>query len=55
VGVFSGDQPIAAHPATPTPLPELVANSDLGTRLRPQDMPTTVERVKALPRRRGPR
>jgi hypothetical protein len=55
--VFTGDEPVAAHPATTTPLAQLVAHSDLSTRVRPADLPTPVERVKALPRSvrgRGP-
>ena len=54
--VFSGEDPIAAHPPTATPIAELVANSDLSTRLRPQELPTPAERLrgipKTLPRRR---
>ena len=41
-----GDEPIAAHPTTTTPIAELVANSDLSTRVRPQDVPTPRERVR---------
>lgn len=51
--VFSGDEPIAAHPSTTTPMAELIANSDLATRVRPIDMPTPAERLKQIPRRRG--
>jgi hypothetical protein len=50
--VFAGDDPIAAHPATTTPIPELISNSDLTTRVRPVDLPTPAERLKQLPRRR---
>lgn len=50
--VFSGDEAIAVHPATATPLAELVAKSDLGTRLRPHEMPSPAERLRQLPRRR---
>lgn len=53
--VFAGDEPVAAHPATSTPLTELVARSDLATRLRPEQMPTAADRVRQIPRRRGPR
>ena len=49
--VFSADDPIAAHPTTTTPLAELIANSDLATRVRPADLPTPVDRIKQLPRR----
>jgi hypothetical protein len=51
--VFAGDDPVAAHPSSPTPLAELVANSDLSTRVRPADLPTPAERLKRIPRRRG--
>ena len=50
--VFSGDEPIAAHPATATPLTELVARSDLSTRVRPAELPSPAERLRNLPRRR---
>jgi hypothetical protein len=50
--VFSGDEAIAAHPTTTTPLAELIAKSDLATRKRPDEMPSTGDRVKKLPRRR---
>src|SRR5690348_15825635 len=43
--VFAGDDPVAAHPATATPLAELIANSDLSTRVRPADQPSAAERV----------
>lgn len=52
--VFSGDEAIAAHPATTTPLAELIARSDLATRRLPHEMPSTTERVKQFPRRRKP-
>ncbi|MDF2145572.1 hypothetical protein [Knoellia sp. p5-6-4] len=48
--VFSGEEPIAAHPTTTTPLAELVARSDLTMRKRPHEMPSTSERVRQLPR-----
>jgi hypothetical protein len=52
--VFTGDDPVASHPATTTPLPELVAHSDLTTRLRPQDLPTPADRLRSrLPGQRG--
>jgi hypothetical protein len=49
--VFSADDPIAAHPTSTTPLPELIANSDLATRIRPADLPTPADRIKQLPRK----
>jgi len=48
--VFSGEEPIAAHPTTTTPLAELVARSDLTMRKRPHEMPSTSERVRQFPR-----
>ena len=56
--VFSGDEPVAAHPTTTTPLSELLAKVDLATRVRPEDLPTPAEKLKQLPknlpgRRRG--
>ena len=51
--VFAGDDPIATHPSTATPIPELIANSDLSTRVRPADLPSPAERLKQIPRRRG--
>ena len=50
--VFAGDDPIAAHPTSTTPIAELIANSDLSTRVRPADLPTPAARLKELPRRR---
>ena len=49
--VFSADDPIAAHPASTTPIAELIANSDLSTRVRPADLPTPADRIKQLPRK----
>jgi hypothetical protein len=48
--VFSGEEPIAAHPSTSTPLAELVARSDLSMRRSPDEMPSTSEWVRQLPR-----
>ena len=48
--VFSGEEPIAAHPPTVTPIPELIANSDLSTRLRPDELPTPADRLRGIPR-----
>jgi hypothetical protein len=53
--VFAGDDPIATHPTTATPITELIANSDLATRVRPADVPTPAARLKELPRRRARR
>lgn len=54
--VFAGDEPVAVHPATATPLPELIANSDLNTRVRPADLPSPAQRVRRqLPGGRGRR
>ena len=44
--VFSGEEPMASHPATATPLIELVAKSDLATRVRPHDLPSARERAR---------
>jgi hypothetical protein len=52
--VFTGDDPVACHPATTTPLDELVAHSDLSTRLRPQDLPGPADRLRSrLPGQRS--
>jgi hypothetical protein len=48
--VFSGEEPIAAHPATTTTLADLVARSDLTMRKRPHEMPSTSARVRQFPR-----
>ena len=48
--VFSGEEPIAAHPTTTTPLADLVARSDLSMRKRPHEVPSTSEWVRQLPR-----
>jgi hypothetical protein len=45
--VFTGNEPIASYPATTTPLAELAAVSDLGKRIRPEDMPTPAERIRS--------
>ena len=47
--VFSGEEAIASHPVTTTPLADLIARSDLTTRKRPHEMPTTAHRVRQLP------
>ena len=46
--VFAGEEPIAAHPPTPTPLADLVARSDLSMRLRPEDLPTPADRARRV-------
>ena len=46
--VFSGDEPIAAHPATTTLLAELIAKSDLSMRLRPEELPTPADRARRV-------
>lgn len=38
--VFSGDQPVAAHPAIDVPLETLLRHSDLGKRVRPKGSST---------------
>jgi hypothetical protein len=48
--VFSGDDPIAAHPATTTPIGQLIANSDLSMRTRPSDLPSPADRLRQLPK-----
>jgi len=56
--VFSGEEAIASHPATTTPLGELIARSDLTTRKRPHEMPNAADRVRQIPQqlpRRRPR
>ena len=61
--VYSGDEPVSAHPDVGVPLAELVAHADLDRRRAPEDFPTprqrasaagrkTVSKVK-LPRRRS--
>lgn len=49
--VFAGDEVLAAYPATTTPLPELVAKSDLDTRMRPAEVPLPGDRVRQLVQR----
>ena len=36
-GVLSGEEPIAAYPATSTPLAEVVAHTDLSKRMTPEE------------------
>lgn len=49
--VFTGDDAIASHPSTQTPLAEVLANADLANRVRPQDIPSPAERLRQLPHR----
>lgn len=44
--VFSGDEPVAVHPATDLPLTALVERSDLTKRIRPQDKVKATDRAK---------
>ena len=46
--VFSGDQPVSAHPAVEVPVAELVAHADLDLRHPPEHYPTTGERAKRV-------
>jgi hypothetical protein len=48
--VFSGEEPVAVHPPTSTPIAELTARADLSTRVRPSDLPTPAERIRQLPK-----
>ena len=45
--VYSGEQPISAHPDVGVPLPELVAHADLDQRRPPEDFPTPRQRASA--------
>ncbi|MFM6848227.1 MAG: hypothetical protein ACKOVB_03885 [Terrabacter sp.] len=44
--VFSGDEPVAVHPATDLPLTTLVEGVDLTKRIRPQDKVKATDRAK---------
>jgi hypothetical protein len=44
--VFSGEQPIATHPNTTVPLPELLAHADLAKRIRPEDVGRRARRAR---------
>jgi hypothetical protein len=44
--VFSGDEPVAVHPATDMLLSALVGRADLTKRIRPQDKVTVTDRAK---------
>jgi hypothetical protein len=45
--VYSGDEPISAHPDVGVPLAELVAHADLNRRRPPEDFPTARQRASA--------
>jgi len=45
--VYSGDEPISAHPDIGVPLPKLVAHADLDRRRPPEDFPTARQRASA--------
>jgi hypothetical protein len=45
--VYSGDQPVSAHPDIGVPLAELVAHADLDRRRPPEDFPTPRQRASA--------
>lgn len=45
--VYSGDQPISAHPDNGVPLTELTEHANLERRRRPEEFPSTRERASA--------
>ncbi|MGZ4428450.1 MAG: hypothetical protein ACXVW2_08035 [Nocardioidaceae bacterium] len=51
--VFSGDEPVAAYPATERPFEELVAHADLGRRVTPEQH--RERQLRARARRAGRR
>ena len=61
--VYSGDEPVSAHPDTGVPLAELTDHANLERRRRPEEFPSPRERATAarkktvskikLPRRKG--
>lgn len=51
--VFSGEQPIAVHPATQATYEQLLEHADLDQRVRPQDAHLTVRLPRRLARRGG--
>lgn len=61
--VFSGDEPISAHPDTGAPLADLLLRADLTRRVYPDQIPSTRDRAVAVRdtaigsvrRRKGPR
>ncbi len=46
--VFSGDEPVSAHPATAVPLAELIGRADLTQRRSPDELPTARDRAVAV-------
>lgn len=46
--VFSGDQPISAHPEVGVPLADLVEHADLDLRHRPDEFPSARERASSV-------
>lgn len=61
--VFSGDEPVSAHPDGGRPLAELLARADLTKRIYPDQIPSTKDRalsvrdtaIDSVRRRKGPR
>ncbi len=61
--VFSGDEPVSAHPDTGAPLAELLLRADLTKRFYPDQIPSTRDRavavrdsaIESVRRRKGPR
>lgn len=51
--VFSGEEPIAVHPRTNASYAELLKNVDRSRRVRPEDEPTPVQRLRAATRKKG--
>lgn len=48
--VYSGDEPVSAHPAVDVPLAELVQHANLDLRRRPEEFPTARERAASAGR-----
>jgi hypothetical protein len=54
--VFNGDEPMATHPNTTTPLAQLIQGYDLTKRIRPTiDLHPKANPLKAIRRKRGRR
>jgi len=61
--VFSGDEPVSAHPDSGVPMAELLARADLTKRIYPDQVPTAKDRavsvrdtaIDSVLRRKGPR
>jgi hypothetical protein len=54
--VFNGDEPMATHPNTTTPLAQLIQGYDLTKRIRPTiDLRPKANPLKAIRRKRGRR